>query len=75
MPQFVIKRNLSGAGDLSRDKLVAISPRSCDVLRIMDPEIQCSTPKSEAMGSTASTSLRTSNTFASSQPKANTPPT
>ena len=40
MPKFVIERNLSGAGNLSHDELTAISQKSCDVLRIMGPEIQ-----------------------------------
>lgn len=40
MPKFIIERNLSGAGNLSHDQLTAISQKSCDVLRIMGPEIQ-----------------------------------
>jgi len=40
MPKFVIERNLPGAGELSHDQLTAISQKSCDVLRIMGPEIQ-----------------------------------
>lgn len=40
MPKFVIERNISGAGNLSRSELTAISQKSCDVLRIMGPEIQ-----------------------------------
>lgn len=40
MPKFVIERNLSGAGNLSHKELTAISQKSCDVLRIMGPEIQ-----------------------------------
>jgi len=39
MPKFVIERNIPGAGKLSPDDLTAISQRSCDVLRIMGPDI------------------------------------
>jgi hypothetical protein len=40
MPKFLIERNLAGAGDLTHEQLTGISQKSCDVLRIMGPEIQ-----------------------------------
>lgn len=40
MPKYVIERNIPGAGNLTGDELKAISQRSCDVLRVMGPEIQ-----------------------------------
>jgi Protein of unknown function (DUF4242) len=40
MPKFVIERELTGAGKLSRQELQAISQKSCDVLREMGPQIQ-----------------------------------
>jgi hypothetical protein len=40
MPKFVIERNLPGVGNLTHDELTAVSQKSCDVLRIMGPEIQ-----------------------------------
>ena len=40
MPKFVIERELTGAGKLSRQELQAISQKSCSVLREMGPQIQ-----------------------------------
>jgi Protein of unknown function (DUF4242) len=40
MPKFVIERELTGAGKLSRQELQAISQKSCGVLREMGPQIQ-----------------------------------
>lgn len=40
MPKFVIERNLAGVGNFTHDELTAVSQKSCDVLRIMGPEIQ-----------------------------------
>ena len=40
MPKFVIERDIVGAGKLPRQELQAISQKSCDVLRSMDPQIQ-----------------------------------
>jgi hypothetical protein len=40
MPKYVIERELPGAGDLSPEELQGISQTSCDVLRVMGPEIQ-----------------------------------
>ena len=40
MPKFVIERELTGAGKLSRHELQAISQKSCGVLREMGPQIQ-----------------------------------
>ncbi len=40
MPQFIIERDLPGAGKLSAAELKAISQRSCAVLREMGPDIQ-----------------------------------
>ncbi len=40
MPQFVIERELPGAGKLSPEQLQAISRESCDVLQQLGPEIE-----------------------------------
>ena len=40
MPQFLIERELPGAGQLSPADLQAISQTSCRVLRQLGPEIQ-----------------------------------
>lgn len=40
MPQFVIERDMPGAGSLSPDELRGASQQSCSVLRDMGPAIQ-----------------------------------
>lgn len=40
MPQYVIERDIPGAGDLGPDQLREISATSCGVLREMGPQIQ-----------------------------------
>jgi hypothetical protein len=40
MPQYVIERDLPGAGKLSPAELKAISQKSCGVLDKMGPQIQ-----------------------------------
>ena len=40
MPQFLIERELPGAGKLSQQELKAISQKSCGVLERMGPQIQ-----------------------------------
>jgi hypothetical protein len=40
MPQYLIERDLPGAGKLSADELKAISQKSCGVLTQMGPQIQ-----------------------------------
>jgi len=40
MPQFVIEREMPGAGRLSADDLKGASQGSCNVLRELGPEIQ-----------------------------------
>ena len=40
MPQFVIERNIPGAGKLTPAELQAISATSCGVLRDLGPSIQ-----------------------------------
>lgn len=40
MPKFLIEREIPDAGALSAAELQGISQRSCDVLRVMGPEIQ-----------------------------------
>jgi hypothetical protein len=40
MPKFVIEREIAGAGKLPRQKLQAISRKSCSVLHDMGPQIQ-----------------------------------
>ena len=40
MPQYLIERNIPGAGKLSASELQAISQKSCGVLNGMGPQIQ-----------------------------------
>lgn len=40
MPQYLIERNIPGAGNLSPADLKAISQKSCGVLNTMGPQIQ-----------------------------------
>jgi hypothetical protein len=40
MPQYVIERDLPGAGALTPDQLKAVSQKSCEVLRNLGPQIQ-----------------------------------
>lgn len=40
MPQYVIERELPGAGKLTPEQLQAISQKSCGVLQKMGPKIQ-----------------------------------
>jgi Protein of unknown function (DUF4242) len=40
MPKFLIERNIPEAGKLTPDQLVAISQKSCSVIRNIGPEIQ-----------------------------------
>lgn len=40
MPKFVIGRELPGAGQLSPDRLQAISQKSCGVLSELGPAVQ-----------------------------------
>lgn len=40
MPQFVIEREMPGAGSLGADALKGASQQSCTVLRELGPEIQ-----------------------------------
>ncbi|GAA3996180.1 hypothetical protein GCM10022408_03470 [Hymenobacter fastidiosus] len=40
MPQYVIEREIPGAGNLTPEQLKAISQTSCGVLDKMGPEIQ-----------------------------------
>ncbi len=40
MPQFLIERNIPGAGSLSQADLKGISQKSCSVLNTMGPQIQ-----------------------------------
>jgi hypothetical protein len=40
MPQFVIEREVPGAGNLSESDIRALSVRSLDALREMGPQIQ-----------------------------------
>ena len=39
-PQFVIEREIPGAGKLTQDELNAAARKSCEVLRQLGPEIQ-----------------------------------
>jgi len=40
MPQYVIEREIPGAGNLTAEELKGISQHSCGVLSSMGPEIQ-----------------------------------
>lgn len=40
MPQFVIEREMPGAGSMSEDELRGASQHSCSVLNEMGPDIQ-----------------------------------
>ena len=40
MPQYLIERNIPGAGKLSAADLKGISQKSCSVLNTMGPQIQ-----------------------------------
>jgi hypothetical protein len=40
IPQYVIERELSGAGNLTTEELTAISRKSCDVLASLGPAIR-----------------------------------
>jgi hypothetical protein len=40
MPQFVIEREMPGAGTLSKEDLKQASQTSCSVLRDLGPQIQ-----------------------------------
>lgn len=40
MPQYLIERDIPGAGDLSSADLQAISQKSCSVLNELGPQIQ-----------------------------------
>ncbi len=40
MPQYLIERNIPGAGKLSSAELQAISQKSCSVLNHLGPQIQ-----------------------------------
>lgn len=40
MPQYVIEREIPGAGKLSAQELKAVSQKSCSVLDSMGPKIQ-----------------------------------
>jgi hypothetical protein len=40
MPKYVIERELSGAGSLTREQMLAISQKSCSVLKNLGPQIQ-----------------------------------
>ena len=39
MPQYVIEREIPGAGDLKQEDLKGISQRSCGILRIWGLEL------------------------------------
>ena len=40
MPKYVIEREIPGAGSLSQEQVLAISQKSCSVLKNLGPEIQ-----------------------------------
>jgi hypothetical protein len=40
VPKFLIERDIPGAGQLTRDELMAISQKSCGVLEQLGPQIQ-----------------------------------
>jgi Protein of unknown function (DUF4242) len=40
MPKYVIEREIPGAGSLTSDQVLAISQKSCGVLKNLGPQIQ-----------------------------------
>jgi hypothetical protein len=40
MPKYVIEREIPGAGSLTPDQVLAISQKSCSVLKSLGPQIQ-----------------------------------
>jgi hypothetical protein len=40
MPKYVIEREIPGAGSLTQEQLLAISQKSCSVLKNLGPQIQ-----------------------------------
>ena len=40
MPKYVIERELPGAGSLTEEQVLAISQKSCGVLKNLGPQIQ-----------------------------------
>jgi hypothetical protein len=40
MPKYVIEREIPGAGSLSQEQILAISQKSCSVLKNLGPQIQ-----------------------------------
>jgi hypothetical protein len=40
MPRYVIEREIPGAGSLTEDQILAISQKSCSVLKGLGPQIQ-----------------------------------
>ncbi|MDF1504333.1 DUF4242 domain-containing protein [Roseisolibacter sp. H3M3-2] len=40
MPKFLIERQVPGAGELSRDELMAIAQHNCAVLEQIGPKVQ-----------------------------------
>ena len=40
MPKFVIEREIPGIGDVTREQVLAISQKSCSVLKHLGPRIQ-----------------------------------
>ena len=40
MPQYLVERNIPGAGKLTAAELQGISPKSCSVLNTLGPQIQ-----------------------------------
>jgi hypothetical protein len=40
MPKYIIERDIPAVGNLSPQKLQAVSQKSCDVLAAMGPQIQ-----------------------------------
>ena len=40
MPQYLIERNIPGAGKLTAEQLQGISQKSCSVLNTLGPQIQ-----------------------------------
>lgn len=40
MPKYIIEREVSGAGDLTKEDLTNMSQKSCSILKDMGPQIQ-----------------------------------
>ena len=64
MAEFVIERDIPGAGQMTEEQIRDVSVRSLEVLRGIGPQIQCLHATSPMTASTASTWPRMKHPFA-----------